>query len=121
MEKIGGEIIATVEQALQIELYACQKDYILNGYLPCTNEKCTGKTTAYCIKLLLTEGEPIKMWSFEATTNYIDVSSSGVNYKDWFRRYLASIYKKFMDAGIETRKVEFYQDQSSQDFFLNHI
>lgn len=121
MKKISSELIKQVEQALKIELYECQKDYILNGYLACANEKCTGKTTAYCIKLLLTEGEPIKMWSFEATASYIDDTHSGVGYKDWFRRYLASIYKKLIDANIETRKIEFYQDQNSHNFFLNHV
>lgn len=121
MRKISSELIAEVEQALEIELYVCQKDYILNGYLACSNENCTGKTTAYCIKLLLTEGKTIKMWSFENTCTYIDKVNTGVQYKDWFRKYLARIYKKLNDAGIETRQIEFYEDKRSQAFFLRNI
>jgi hypothetical protein len=59
-------LIPHIENALGIRLYDNQKDYLLaNGLLG--NERNTGKTTAYCIKLALSDGEPLnlkKPWEF---------------------------------------------------------
>ena len=107
MEGINEKRINEVEKALGIKLYACQRDFIFNGYQGCHNERCTGQTTAYCIKLLLTDGEPIKLWDPEQMKRLSDGNRFGSRYNEWFRRFLIENYERLKAAGVETRVVEF--------------
>lgn len=106
MEGINEKRVAEVEKALGIKLYECQRDYIFNGKHACPNERCTGYTTAYCIKLLLTEGEPIRLWEWEYV-KWITDGIHGRSYIEWFRKFLIENYERLRAAGIETRIVEF--------------
>jgi hypothetical protein len=93
------------EKALGLKLYECQRNYILYGDVICTNERCTGYTTAYCLKLLLTKGEPIKAWNFEEMYRLAD-GAHGRTYVEHFRRYLSDWYRFLKAKGVEVREVE---------------
>lgn len=57
---ISKEILPVIEKALGFELYNHQKQYLLDeGILQ--GGRATGKTVAYCIKLALSDGEPLDL------------------------------------------------------------
>lgn len=107
MDNISEKTIAEVEKALGIKLYDCQKDFIFNGNRACPNERCTGYTTAYCIKLLLTGGEPIRLWDPEQMKRLADYKKNNFYHWDFFRQFLGEHYEQLRVAGIVTRIVEF--------------
>lgn len=54
--------IDKIEQALSIKLYAWQIEYLQgNEKVNIPSERRQGKTLAYCIKLALSKGEPIRL------------------------------------------------------------
>lgn len=56
--KITEQMIPHIERAMGFELYGYQKRYLLNsGQL--LGGRRTGKTTAKCIELALSDGEPL--------------------------------------------------------------
>jgi len=118
MGNISEKQIEEVEKALGIKLYICQKDYILNGNVACPNERCTGHTTAYCIKLLLTEGEPIKLWDWEQMARLADYKRNNT-YVDFFRNFIAENYERLKRAGIKTRLVEFKRVKDGENSRYN--
>jgi len=83
----------------------CQRDFILNGVHACPNERYTGYTTAYCIKLLLTEGEPIRARDYGEMERLAD-GWHGRHYTDYFRRFLYDHYEMLKEKGVKVRQVE---------------
>lgn len=103
----SDEIIRIVELALRIKLYDWQKAYItgVSGYL--MPGRASGKTTAYMIKLCLSDGEPIDLTKGKEIERYID-EICGSHYFDWFKRELWNIYAELKRVGgLKLRKIYF--------------
>ena len=113
MESINEKRIAEVEKALGIKLYTCQREFILNGIIACRNERCTGRTTAYCIKLLLSEGEPIKLWDREQMLRLMDYKGNN-SYVRFFEERLTKIYEQLKVSGVVTRTVEYEKGKDGE-------
>ena len=120
MNKLDVELLGYVERALGLTFKDWQRNYILD--IPMVLDmsitgRHTGKTLAYVVKLLLTDGEPIKVYDL----NYIhaisdDYHNTGgkhrdVAYSQWFRNYLVNIHNSLIEAGIETREVFYSKEQ----------
>lgn len=89
-----------IEQAFGIRLYNWQKDYLLGKrdiIYGCNN----GKNFAYCVKLLLSDGEPIKL--VDDLFKCRDEADYGTKYCSWFSGYVLEINDKLVAAGFETR------------------
>ena len=96
--KIDDKVIKRIEQAFGIQLYNWQKDYLLGKRDIIRSGRCNGKTFAYCIKLLLSDGDPIKS---RKLCKYAD--GYGNRYQECFAGYALEINDKLMAAGFETR------------------
>ena len=119
--RITKEAVPLIENALGIKLFPWQINYLINNepfpiICPCLikqfennqrirercmasfNGKCcqyigriTGKTTAQCIRIALSDGNPI----------IID------RYKLWWKHFFFDIWFKLRDAGFSVRKIKF--------------
>lgn len=103
---ITWKMIPEIEKAFGFSLYDWQKDYLLSDGLdniPWEVEigRSNGRTFAYCVKLLLSDGEPInpKLSELERYTDEFH----GIYYRLWFARYLLEINDTLKKAGFETR------------------
>lgn len=89
-----------IEEAFGFPLYDWQKDYLLgNHYKFPRGRRCSGKTFAYCLKLLLTDGKPIKKRDL---FKYRD-ENHGTHYDSWFVGFILDINNTLVAAGFETR------------------
>lgn len=105
--KITNETICIIEKALDIKLYDDQKQHILNNGPYWYGGRRAGKTLAYCIKLSLSDGEPLDMrkpWDF------CDSDCGGENnkvwYSRWFRRFFLDIWHSLKDVGLPVREIK---------------
>lgn len=96
---ITPEMIPKIETASGFFLYDWQKDYLLGNTKYRVGGRRNGNTFAYCVKLLLSEGEPIKAKDLR---NHID-EIHGTRYPEWFARYCLEINEKLCSAGLKTR------------------
>mgnify|MGYP001172666845 FL=1 len=96
--KIDDKVIKRIEQAFGIQLYNWQKDYLLGKRDIIEYGRNNGKTFAYCIKLLLSDGEPMKRRELR---KYAD--GYGNRYQECFAGYALEINDKLVKAGFETR------------------
>lgn len=98
---ITEEMIPQIEKVFGFQLYDYQKEYILGKSNTYPKGRRNGKTFAYCIRLLLSDGAPIprtlKTLRRRADA-YIDE-----NYTYWFARYLLELNDKLVEAGFKTR------------------
>lgn len=94
--------ICKIEKAFGFPLYDWQEDYLLGKRNTRMGGRCNGNTFAYCLKLLLSNGEPIKKIDL---FKYRD-ERHGTHYNSWFARYIWDINKILVAAGYETRIVE---------------
>ena len=88
---ITEKMIPRIEQAVGFPLYDWQKDYLLG--------RRNGNTFAYIVKLLLSDGEPIKRRDL---LKYLDGEYGN---RRWFTDYVLEINDTLMKAGFETRVV----------------
>lgn len=95
--------IRKIEKVFVFPLYDWQKDYLLGNHCKFPHgQRCSGRTYAYCLKLLLSDGEPIKMSDlFKYRDEY-----HGTHYDSWFAGYITDINKTLVAAGFETRVIE---------------
>lgn len=96
---IEPEMIPKIESAFGFSLYDWQKDYMLGKMQYRAGGRHNGKTFAYCVKLLLSDGEPIKVKNIQ---KYIDEVHDSY-YTKWFTGYLMEINKKLLAVGFKTR------------------
>ncbi len=84
---ITEDLIAKIEEVFGFPLYDWQKDYLLDkmDYMPAGRRN--GKTFAYCLKFLLSDGEPIGK---EEVFRYRD-GEHRARYKQYFRNYCLEI------------------------------
>ena len=99
---ITDETIVKIEQAFGFSLYEWQKEYLIGKITHRAGGRCNGNTFAYCLKLLLIDGEPllkknIPMWIDE---------NHGANYRKWFANYCFEINDVLKNAGIKTRLID---------------
>lgn len=102
--KITEDMIPAIEAALGFKLYSRQRAYLLDEAhtLPSRNERKTGRTTAYIVKLLLTNAVPIDI-QLEAM-KYKDRRE--VSYTHYFRNLMQSIDYKLTKVGFDTVSVK---------------
>lgn len=101
-------IIECIEEGLGFKLYDWQKDYVLGKpcYIP--TSRGTGSTTAYIIKLIISEGKPIRLDKPGAIVEICDYNH-GPLYLRWFENEFSQIYWKLSHTQIKRilRKVIF--------------
>lgn len=109
--KITDETIKKIESIFGFPLYEWQKEYLKEDILIPTFGRCNGKTFAYCLKLLLSDGERIRRCDEikcgdkrkirkEDIFRYRDNMCSG--YSKWFKRYCLEINQALVENGFDT-------------------
>lgn len=96
---ITEKMIPRIEQAVGFPLYDWQKDYLLGNTRTVIGGRRNGNTFAYIVKLLLSDGEPIKRRDL---LKYLDGEYGN---RRWFTDYVLEINDTLMKAGFETRVV----------------
>ena len=99
---ITSETIHVIEKEFGFQLYDWQKDYILGKIDRRVGGRRNGNTFAYCVRLLLSDGDPIKR---KDLFKYID-GVHGTDYPRWFSRYCMEIDKILKDSGLKTRLID---------------
>lgn len=100
-------MIVKIQTALGMELYEGQKQYLLNGGAYWFGDRRSGKTLAFCIKLALSEGEPLNMKEPE---NFCDSDYGFINNKrryasSYFKRMFLDIREKLKNSGFTVREI----------------
>lgn len=100
--KITKKIIPFIEKAVGFELYEHQLNYLLDkGNL--ISGRATGKTVAYCIKLALSEGEPLNL---NRPENFSDYGDGSTRYaRQFFRGEFLKIRNMLKEHGFPVREV----------------
>lgn len=98
---ITWKMIPVIEKAFGFRLYKWQRNYLLGKRRCRTRHRRNGNTFAYSIKLLLSDGEPIKPELLEYG-RYTD-EFHGKYYRIWFAKYLLDIDRTLKEAGFKTR------------------
>ncbi len=96
---ITEDLIPKIEKAFGFPLYDWQKDYLLGKTNLRFGGRRNGNTFAYCVKLLLSDGEPIRK---REVFRYRD-EEHGFKYYDWFRNYCLEINDTLIKSGFKTR------------------
>lgn len=104
---INEQILNDVEKALDIKLYDGQKQYLLNENTYWFGGRRSGKTLVYCIKLALSEGEPLDMNHPE---KYIDDDYGNENNRNHYAKYFfrdtfLDIWYQLKESGIKVRDI----------------
>lgn len=95
---ITPEMIHIIETAFGFYLYDWQKEYLLGNIQLRSAGRRNGKTFAYCVKLLLSDGKSISVNDLQ---KYID-EIHGIRYTRWFTGYCMEINEKLIAAGFKT-------------------
>ena len=107
MQAINESLLLKVETALSIKLTDGQRNYLLHNGPYDFGDRQTGKTTAYCIKLALSEGP---MLDLNRPDNWCDCDygppSNKGNYSRWFRTSFLRIWTKLAESGIMVREAD---------------
>lgn len=107
----SDEIIRIIELALRIKLYDWQKAYITGASNYVMPGRTSGRTTAYMVKLCLSEGEPIDLTKQREIERYAD-AIHGSKYFDWFKHHLWDIYSELERVGgLKFRKIYFSEKE----------
>lgn len=100
-------MLTVIELALGITLTEGQKNYIMSDGEYWFGGRQTGKTTAYCIKLALSDGPPLDL---EHPEKWCDSDSGSVGnsiyYGKWFRGQFMDIWTRLKDFGIKVRDLK---------------
>ena len=96
---ITPEMIPKIESAFGFQLYDWQKDYLLGKIHYRAGGRRNGNTFAYCVKLLLSDGDSI---SVKDLWKYMD-ELHGSSYARWFAGYCLEINAGLLKAGFDTR------------------
>lgn len=106
MGMVDTNVLEKVETAFGFPMYGWQRKYLLgdNNAFP-SGGRGNGKTFAYCLKLLLTEGgPPIDLREIASTNDFID-EHHGWSYQRWFHRFIQDINDTLMQNRICTNAV----------------
>jgi hypothetical protein len=127
MEKLDENLLKRVEAALKLTLHDWQKNYILEIPMVLNMRitgRGTGKTLAYVLKILLTEGRPIRLYDmlsvYALSDDYHNKSGTFTGYDNhytqWFRNCLLEVHQCLISAGIQTRRI-FYSQREEFDYY----
>lgn len=97
--KITNETIKKIEKIFGFSLYDWQKEYLKGQREYRIGERRSGRTFAYCLKFLLSDGEKIEK---RQVFKYRD-EEHGSSYPKWFAGYCLEINEKLIENGFETR------------------
>lgn len=100
---ISTDMIPQIEAALGLKLYPSQISYLVGDFIFCGG-RSTGRTTAYMIKLALSEGEPLTT-NLKYGGNLIPDGYHGPRYYDWFRKEFLEVHRKLTEYGFKTRRL----------------
>ncbi len=100
--------VALIEHALGFKLYREQIEYIFhNGPYSYSSSRQTGKTTAHCIKLALSEGEPLNGDRPDKWCD-LDYGQRGlISYSRWYFRYFMNIRNRLRSVRLKVRPVKY--------------
>lgn len=100
-DNIYEEQVQLINKALNIELYPWQKMYIFGNPedVVFPTERRSGRTTAYILRLLLSESEPLLIYRPDVLKNVIDAHYSSVYY-EWFRHEVHYIYQMLRETKV---------------------
>lgn len=98
---ITWKMIPEIEKAFGFRLYKWQRNYLLGIRTHRTRHRHNGNTFAYCVKLLLSDGEPIKPKLLKHG-HYAD-EIYGTYSRLWFAKYCLEINDVLVKAGFKTR------------------
>lgn len=94
-----------IEPALHIKLTDMQKQYIFGHSEWTLTERCTGKTTAHCIKICISEGNAIVIRHGRMPPQFLDCLNT-VWYNVFFTNEFLKIYKALSKTNIRLREVK---------------
>ena len=103
--EITEELIERVEKVLGFTLYDDQINYLMDtGEL--SGARRSGRTTAYCISLILTDGEALDLAHPETFSDRVNGERPiGYARRVFIKKFL-EIRTKLKDAGIKVRAVK---------------
>lgn len=99
--KITEPVLNKIEDVFGFPLYPWQKDFILGKINVRAGGRNNGKTFAYCIRILLEDGECINISDIRHGM-HID-EWHGQRYVEWFTNYIRDINSVLVKNGFETR------------------
>ena len=94
-------IVENIEKALGFKLYDWQKDYIFNRSSHIPSGRRIGFTTAYILKLIISEGSKIRLDSIDDVRNICDDPRHGSSYLSWFINEFSDIYYKLSHTNLK--------------------
>jgi hypothetical protein len=98
--------IPLIEKALDIKLYDGQRKYLLYDGPYWFGDRRSGKTLAYCVKLALSDGEPLNMKKpWEICDNDYGPPRNRQRYSGWFRGFFLKIWHSLKDTGLPVREI----------------
>ena len=112
------EIVNAIEVALGLKLYDWQKAYMFGcgGYLAPGRQ--TGKTLAWILKILLSEGPPLHLYNPAVLREVCDSTAHGSQYFIWFKNQLRKVYCTLLyDYCLrpKLRKIYFTEGEARND------
>ena len=96
--------IPHIEKAVGFELYDMQKQYLLRK-APMGNDRRSGRTTAYCILIALSDGDELDLKRPEEFSDGWELSNHIPYARGFFRSEFMRIYNKLKDYGFPVRPV----------------
>lgn len=101
---VTNSMIPIINQAFNFKLLPFQVHYILGNSEDLGATRGSGRTTAYCIRLALSEGEPIDLRHPE---RYSDMPHLKLHYaRDHFKREFVKIRNILEHNGFNVRQVK---------------
>lgn len=93
---ITDEAIERIEEIFGFSLYEWQKKYLKGEVKSTIGGRKNGNTFAYFLKLLLSDGKPIRK---KELVEYADVDNRR---RKWVQQYCLEINQKLVENGFET-------------------
>jgi hypothetical protein len=103
--EITEKVIPHIEKAIGFKLYDEQKRNLLNKGYYTIGGRGTGKTVVYCIKLILSDGEPLDMKNLHKFSDYGDGSRRYAC--GFFRREFLEYRRMLKEYGFPVRDIKF--------------
>jgi len=105
---INNQLLDKVEEILHIKLFENQRKYLLGEGDYWYGGRGSGKTLAYCIKLALSEGEPLDIRKpNQFCDNDYGYRDNKNRYSEWFRSMFLDLWHSLKDAGFDVREIKF--------------
>ncbi len=103
-------ITKKIESALHIKLTDMQKQYIFGHGEWTLTERHTGKTTAHCIKICLSEGDAIVIRFGRMPPQFLEDPNISWYNRSWYNRIYTSeflrIYKALSKTNLKLREIK---------------